>query len=86
MEITFILVLVVPVVFIIKSVVICKYTERVVIFRGKKPHRADGPGLVLVTPVLERVVRVNINGFSDQLSKISPEELLKRLVEEIKYQ
>ncbi|QUY40924.1 hypothetical protein [Acaryochloris marina] len=83
---TFVVFLIVSVAFIIKSVVICKYTERVVIFRGSKPHRADGPGLILVIPILERVVRVNISSFSDQLSKVSHEELLKRLVEEIKYQ
>ena len=81
---TKIFLIVLGILFLSSSIRILKENERIVVFRLGKFLSIKGPGLVLVVPVVDRVVRVNLSekvpGWQG-LSKMELDEKIKSLSE-----
>jgi regulator of protease activity HflC (stomatin/prohibitin superfamily) len=74
-----ILAIVLLVIYLSASAKVVRESERVVVFRFGRFFMVKGPGLVLVIPIVERMVRVNLNKEIPEWQTLSRMELNQKV-------
>jgi regulator of protease activity HflC (stomatin/prohibitin superfamily) len=68
------------IIFAVKTIVLAKEGERVVVFRLGKLMRVHGPGMVIIVPFIDRVVKVRLDSIAGWRS-FSEKELEEKVVQ-----